>query len=387
MELLNLSNCGNAKEVKQAIAARVLEVPLCDVLSYFRVDYYNVDQIVEFLYASTVSQANGVLYGPGGFGKTEITKKFFEYFKIPVNTIVGYHDMEVEGLLGIPNMKKLMEDSEYVTAFEKSVLSKPGILLLEEFLDVRPSTAAVLKDVLTEGGLRQGDKLIPSLAGQVLICSNKDPEELSVDFSTSAFYKERFPCTLFVAWDSYTKHDYNRLFKIVFDSSYIDNKLEFDVLAGLCSCSSNDSKVLSPRIAISAGNVMLKSGINSLKFVSEIDTSMLDTVKYELSQTKAAKALIELINDIKLEAALIINESATLDQHISIRFWLLKLKDDLKTLRASDEVLEVVGPFMARIDFALKEVSNLIDKPKENYDYNKRLRYAEIHELVNKLSS
>jgi len=386
MEKLDLSKCKNSSEVKELIADRVSNTPLNKVKEYFSTRYYNIGSIIEFLYVSSVSSSNGILYGPGGFGKTEITKKFFEYFNIPVNTVVGYHDMDVEGLLGIPDMKKLMEDSEYVTAFSKSVFGKPGILLLEEFLDVRPSTAAALKDILTEGGLRQGDKLLPSLAGQTFICSNKDPEELSVDFSTAAFYKERFPVNMFVAWDTYTSRDYDKLFKIVFGEKYEEKRDEFDILAMLCSTSSSEYKCVSPRTAISSGQLLLKAGIESLKFVNEIDTSMLEKVHAELNRKLALKAFDELKIETYNKIDSILTSNLNLDDKIALRFWLKSILVHISYIKMDDDILEVIEPFKDKIETTIASLDSHIFTPKEGYEYDKLLDHEKIRKCLNQFT-
>jgi MoxR-like ATPase len=389
MDVLKLSDCKNAAEVKIKIEERIASIPCLDVVRHFRKSYYNIDSTIEFLYASSISGSNGILYGPGGFGKTELTKKFFEYFKIPVNVIVGYHDMDVEGLLGIPDMKKLMEESEYVTAFNKSVLTKPGILLLEEFLDVRPSTAAALKDILTEGGFRQGDKFTPALNGQTFICSNKDPEELSVDFSTSAFYKDRFPCNIFVAWDNYTTRDYNNLFKIVFSDQFEQNKDEFNVLAGLCSRSSSDNKVVSPRTAIAASRVMLKSGIHALKFVSELDTSILEDVNNELKERKAMSALLQLLDDADEVSSELVNSAevtGNLEGKISLRFWLTNIITNIEAVKCTDDMLEITQRYKTKFINRVRHLDRHLNSPYEELKFNEKLGCAEIRKLTDKLS-
>jgi hypothetical protein len=65
-----------------------------------------------------------------------------------LTVVVGYKDMPVDALLGIPDMSKLLNESKYEVNF-KSPFYKPGILIGKN-LQI-PSTAAALKDILTEG--------------------------------------------------------------------------------------------------------------------------------------------------------------------------------------------------------------------------------------------
>ncbi len=384
MDELLFSNDDNADDVRRKIAERVASVPLRKVIKFFDTSYYNTGSIIEFLYVSCVSKTNGILHGPGGFGKSELTEEFFNYYNIPVSTVVGYHDMDVEGLLGVPNMKKLMEDSEYKTAFEKSVFNKPGILLLEEFLDVRTSTAAALKDILTKDGLRQGDTFTPSLAGQVFICSNKDPEEVSVDFSTSAFYKERFPVNLFVAWDSYATEDFNRLFKLVCKDEYEPNKDELLVLSSICSASCKDDGVISPRTAISAARVLISAGFNAIKFISELDTSSLEDIQRDLIRKKNFDELVTMIKHINHVSGVAINSKyPTLEHRISLRAKLKKIHKQFCKIILLDNMIEVVKPFLEGLESKIEQLDSLIFIIKDD---NNELDYAEICKLTNKLS-
>jgi hypothetical protein len=56
--------------------------------------------------------------------------------------------MPVDALLGIPDMSKLLNES--MKSISRSHLSINQGLIGEEFTDILPSTAAALKDILTE---------------------------------------------------------------------------------------------------------------------------------------------------------------------------------------------------------------------------------------------
>lgn len=202
------------QETVTNIRHSVLSIPLSAIQAELGKRFYGMNKVIEALYIGISTGKNVILYGPGGFGKTQIVKAFLEFVNVPAPTIIGYEDMEVDALLGIPNIQKLTEESIYEVAFDRSVFSYPGVLILEEFLDARPSTAAALKDILTEGGLRQGNKLVESLISSVVICTNKSPDEVSIDDSTAAFYKERFPIRMKVVWNSYTHEDYYDFLKL-----------------------------------------------------------------------------------------------------------------------------------------------------------------------------
>ncbi len=387
MELLDLSVCTSAELVREAIAQRVKSVPLTEVLKNFKKEFYNASQVIEFLYVSVTSGSNGILHGPGGFGKSKITEAFFKYFNIPVNVIVGYHDMDVEGLLGLPDMKKLMEESEYITAFEKSVFNKPGILILEEFMDVRPSTAAALKDILTEGGLRQGGKLVPSFAGQTFICSNKDPEEMSVDLSTAAFYKERFPCSLFVAWEKYEALDYAGLLKVLYPRDYPKYNDAYNVLGKLCAKSCSDKNIISPRIVIAARNVMINTGISGLKFINELDTSILDEVQYELIQITKKNRLVEMVTETLPALDQLDPNRMSMTEKVDARAQLSYLQNTINKITLTDDLLEVMIPYNKTLEETIFELDRYIFIPTSENKYEEMFNYEKIQKLSNNISS
>jgi hypothetical protein len=92
-----------------------------------------------------------------------------------LTVVVGYKDMPVDALLGIPDMSKLLNESKYEVNFKESPFYKPGILI--EFTDILPSTAA-LKDILTEKGFHTKSGKVESLISCMIIAANKSSKRL-----------------------------------------------------------------------------------------------------------------------------------------------------------------------------------------------------------------
>jgi hypothetical protein len=57
-----------------------------------------------------------------------LIKFVLDFYKIPYTVVVGYKDMPVDALLGIPDMSKLLNESKYEVNFKESPFYKPGIL-------------------------------------------------------------------------------------------------------------------------------------------------------------------------------------------------------------------------------------------------------------------
>jgi hypothetical protein len=245
-------------------------------------EFYQMEDVVASIYTSIVSGKNLILYGLGGFGKTQIVKRFLQIASIPQATIVGYEDMDVEALLGIPNMKMLMEESKYQISFETTAFMTKGVMVLEEFLDVNPKTAIALKDIITEGGYRQGDSFIKSNISSFIVCTNKSPDEMNIDNSTTAFYHERFPIKKYVGWKHYNYDRYSDFIKlIVGKTEYQKNEESYQILAELSSRTSATSRPVSPRIVIDAIDIMKHNeyDVESLIYLDGINTDILPQVR------------------------------------------------------------------------------------------------------------
>jgi len=276
-------DCSTAKETRVKLIKIVTSVELSIVQESIAEKFYNVEDVVRFLYNAVSAGGNGILHGPGGFGKSEITKAFFNYYGIDPLIIVGHSGTDIEALLGIPNIKKLTDESVYEVAFEKSIFNNAGILILEEFLDVKPTVATALKDIITAGGYRSGNKFIPSKIGSMFICSNKSPEDVSIDFSTAAFYKERFPYSKYVIWDDYSSNAYLNLFKLVYKNKFIAQENAFKLIAELCSESCNTDTIISPRTSFSAMDLFLiNQDIDALTMVNSIDIRKVNEIQIRL---------------------------------------------------------------------------------------------------------
>ena len=248
MDELNLSGCTTNKEVREAIAKRVEEVTLPSLIDAVSKDFIGMEEATTAVFMGLRSSINVYLYGKGGYGKSDLMKYILGYLKIPYHVIVGHSDLSVENLIGIPDMKKFREDSEYSLNFSKSIFTKkPGILIGEEFGDVMPSTAAALKDILSEGGYRDVDGKTESLIGSMVILSNRSPQELAVDDSTSAFYLGRFPITFEVKWDKHDEDSYMDLLEVTYKRK-ID---AFRILAKLFAVNGEEhNNIVTPRKAL-----------------------------------------------------------------------------------------------------------------------------------------
>lgn len=301
----------NRNEVFKYLRSNLLKIGLPEMQKRVGEKFFDMDDIVESIFIAIVSGKNLILWGPGGFGKSEVVVKFLEQASITYSSIIGYEDMDVEGLLGLPNMTKLLEESTYEIAFEKTSFNNPGILILEEFLDVNPKTAIALKDILTSEGYRQGNKFVPSLISSVIICSNRSPYEVSIDTSTTAFYKERFPIVVNVKWNDHSSIRYEAFIKKVVGKDYNKNKLIWEVLAELAYRTTKRDEPVSPRIVKDAIHILQFNEYNlkTLILVDGLDTSSLNEIISSCNSRNENSRLLKIAERISSYLEEILNES------------------------------------------------------------------------------
>ncbi|MCK5788677.1 MAG: AAA family ATPase [Chlamydiia bacterium] len=272
MSLLNLDSYTTNKEIADAIVERVVEYGYSELKEAMAKKFVFQDKAIDALYSGLRHMKNVYLSGAGGFGKSELVKAVLDFYELPHHTVTGYKDMPIDALLGTTNIKKLIEESEYELAFDKSVFRRRGILKGEEFGDILPSTAAGLKDVLTEKRFRNKGKPIESYVPMMIITSNKSPNEIADDESKRAFYISRFPLKVDVTWESYTARDYYKLLKLKYVDEELNNKLFF-ISQLFADNYSKYSNLISPRTALEITEVFLESGI---KFIESFDINLDD---------------------------------------------------------------------------------------------------------------
>jgi len=376
-------DCNNAEETKLKLIKIITSVELSVVQESIAKKFYNVEDIVKFIYDAISAGGNSILHGPGGFGKSEITKAFFNYYNIEPLIIVGHSGTDIEALLGIPNIKKLTDESIYEVAFEKSIFNNAGILILEEFLDVKSSVATALKDIITAGGYRSGNKFIHSKIGSMIICSNKSPEDVTVDFSTAAFYKERFPYSKYVVWDDYSSNTYLELFKLVYKDKYTDQENAFRLIAELCSESCNTDTIISPRMAFSTVNLFLTTlNIDTLTMVNSIDTRKINEIQIRLKLedqymylNNKFLLLINMISALEFKTIEEIAAFITFTEDFKNNIIIYKLE--------GDELLKTLSTLMNIIDTKITEANAaLINLGNKNKIININNLYEDIHQFI-----
>ena len=364
MKLLDLSKCKTNKEVSDKIMARVRSVSLADLTKALSTDFIFQDGAIRNVYIALATNNNAILWGPGGFGKSVLVKAICKELGIPVICKLGYDGMTPEELLGIPNMGKLLNDSKLETAFENSVFAQPGILLLEEFFDVDPSTAASLKDVMTERGFREGSSKKESLIATVILTGNKNPEDLAVDFTTKAFYFERFAHHYHMVWDSFTEKRYLAFFKIYYKELFKLNKSGLTLVAKLCESA---PEAISPRVATQAGDVAINMGVEYLDTVRALDTTMIAEMQDLVDKQAMFLSETELLERVhaKVKDVMSLLESADLYKLVKWGYFIGLISHGLGEKEFLDENVKELNDIKALIRHGLERIQTRMNEHVE----------------------
>ena len=366
-ELLNLENCNTNEEITNVIKNRVKEVTLSELIEELSKKFTQFEKAAKIVYTSLATGGNCILHGPGGYAKSALIKSICNLLGIPLICKVGYKNMTPEELFGTPNMKLMLEESKYETAFENSVFSKKGVLVIEEALDMAPQTAASLKDILTERGFREGSLKKESLVSSVILTGNKNPEEESIDESIRALYLERFPYRCNIVWENHLEENYLALFKKLIDPDVYDNQFQkLSLVARLCE---NSDKLISPRTAELSMNTALNLGVEFLDTVSEINTELIESMQKEIAKESILKDESNILDRAEIALNKIegdINKVFDFKGVLRIKNILNMLSENLTTVSFSDESYNKLLLLSNNIDNKLLKLDNYLSNKSSN---------------------
>ena len=361
--MLDLNACTLHSQVCALVEKRVKSLSLEELQTKVSEAFIYQEDATMAIYLGLSSSMNVYLSGDSGHGKSELVKYILDVYKIPYTVIVGHNDLPVDALLGVPDMGKLMNESEYKINFERSTFKDAGILIGEEFADILPVTAGVLKDVLTENGYRDRGVKHESLKSCMIVTANRSPQEMVEGESTKALYMERFPIKEAVGWQSYTLQDYLKLLHLKFPD--VEQKVLYFMSWLFADNYVNYNNKVSPRTALNVVKVYVSSGLKFLKSM-DVVTKGIDEMKkladleYSRRATKKSletlKKLLDSSKDhSKLLTALYIQRSLRLvqfDERDAV-----ELKDFMTMLDA------VIDSNVDALKFA--EIDAILEKVKE----------------------
>lgn len=155
--------------------------------------FINTSEISDVLKNAMKNSMNLIIYGKGGYGKSEMVTELFSgpEFKDMVFVKSLSEATTEEDLFGGINVKKLSDTGVVEYNCENSFANKE-IVVFEEIFDANPRVLAALKDTLTAKEIRNGNQRFPMKTKVIIGLTNRTYDEVIQDNSTEAL-TQRFP--------------------------------------------------------------------------------------------------------------------------------------------------------------------------------------------------
>lgn len=188
---------------------------------------YNFNASKELAYAWNANE-NIILFGPGGYGKSDAAMFFFEFLKNQQQIaqkepfVISFSQGTSEDVvLGGIDRKKFNEDGDFIPKLEESLFNHEFVVI-EEIFDAFPDVLLFLKDILQSGWVRRGSLQFKIKTKFIVGLTNRSHAEVITDASTEALM-QRFAFHKEVKWESHTVADYqNSLHLRLGSSQYVD---------------------------------------------------------------------------------------------------------------------------------------------------------------------
>ena len=221
-----------------------------------------MDKVESILDVSIGTGKNCILFGKGGYGKSEFTYSYFRERGIEPYVITMGSGMTTDRLFGGVDLLGFNETGKIEYLIENSFMNHEFVIF-EELFDAPDFILEQLKDILSSGIFRNGNQIFKIKTRNIVCCTNKTREEFAKNLSLRALM-ERFPLELDVKWNDHNKLTYQKLFEAKFGPGNSDPFLTY-VLEEFAK----KNFTISPRIALVAATVMDKCGPDCLEYIAD----------------------------------------------------------------------------------------------------------------------
>ena len=219
------------------------------------------ERTIKILYRNIIYGVNTILYGKGGYGKSQLVKELCNYLEIPLSVVTCYRDMPIEALMGPMNMTKVKEESIYEINFNSSPFMIDGILVLEEFTSLDSDTANAIRDIIQEKGYRNKNTFIPYKSRAIVAIGNINPNDLSTTDEMASLYQDRFASHLDMTWIDHSPTSYLKLMEG--NNIFVTYEIAF-----MCQLASKVE--ISPRTALIAAKLLTNSNENVIEILDSM---------------------------------------------------------------------------------------------------------------------
>ncbi len=163
--------------------------------------------------------SNVVLWGPGGYGKSEMSLTFArEVYKLeqvearPFVKSFGASTADGD-VWGGYDLNSIGEKGRLEFALDDSFLAAE-IAILEELFDLPGRVIEDLKDTLSAREFRRGALSYLMKTRSIIVCTNHNPDDIEKRSESANALLQRFPTRLEVKWPKHEASDYLSMFNL-----------------------------------------------------------------------------------------------------------------------------------------------------------------------------
>lgn len=237
------------------------QVSIEDIKKGLSEKYVYSKQTLDVLEVGMATGKNVILFGPGGHSKSTITEDFFKGQGIEPFVVTMGSGMTLERLMGGVDIKEIQENGKIHYLCENSFMNHEYVIF-EELLDCPDYILEQLKDILSSKKYRNGSQVFELKTKFIVANTNRTRDDYAKKDASIKALMERFPLELEVKWKDYNKTTYEQLFLARFGRSEL-------LLTYILEEFAKKDKIISPRIAIEAFEVLEKFGPEALVYIAD----------------------------------------------------------------------------------------------------------------------
>jgi len=312
----------------------------------------NVGKVLE---VSLATQQSLILFGKGGYGKSEYTIEFLKEKGITPYVITMGTGMTTDRLFGGLDLAKFNESGKIEYLVENSFMNSEFVVF-EELFDAPDFILEQLKDILSSKVFRNGGQIYPIKTKVVVCCTNRTRDEFAKNNSLRALM-ERFPLELEVKWANHNRVCYEHLLNTKLD--YADPLLTY-----LLEMFHNSNFTISPRIALAAADILDKCGPECLTFIADFaahaDVLKQGMAKFEgiIKMDKLAEksdAILEELEEMDLSDANVATQAKVLNSSLYNHI------QELKNVIVEDAQATIKVNLIKKLEQAYKTTKNKLE--------------------------
>lgn len=339
------------QEVAVVTVAEISQKAIEAVKKELNSKYVYSKETLNVLEVGLLTGKNVILFGPGGHSKSTLSEDFFRGLGIEPFVVTMGQGMNPDRLFGGIDIQLLQNEGKIQYLVENSFMNHEFVIF-EELLDCPDYILEQLKDILSSKIFRNGGQVFPIKTKFIISNTNRTREDYAKKDSSIKALMERFPLELEVKWKDYNRTTYEQLFLARFGDSDM-------LLTYILEEFAKKDKVISPRIALEAYEVIQKFGPEALVYIADFASDK-TILKQAFTKFKAVAELKEY--------------SAKLDDFLT-KFKPQDLENikDLESLKVKNKEIQQIKEWESKVqaltvdDSLANEKANLTKKYKEVY--------------------